>query len=135
MKFLKLLCLICATPALADEAPAGLLAGANRADLPPIALSVGEALGAPWVLKSGGFYRVEITSDGSGEMALDMSALSRGIWVDQAVINDIEIKPFGLSLVEFDAAGTVELSFVAVQPGRYDIHVAGGKAALEITIE
>ena len=62
-----------ATPAFADNdeatagmgAPAGLFAATNKQDLPEIMLSAGQPLGEAWHLKSGTYYEVEITSDGS----------------------------------------------------------------------
>lgn len=119
-------------------APAGLLAYKNKTDLPEVLLSVGEPLGGPWVLKSGGYYEVEITSDGSGEIGLDLSGFSRAIWLDEVVIEGLEIRPFGLDSVEFDAAGTMEIGFVAVKPGSYSIGIPGATGPdqmLAITVE
>ena len=58
---------------------AGLLSGSNKENLPEVILSVGEPLGGPWVLQSGTYYEVEFTADGSGEIGLDISALSRAV--------------------------------------------------------
>lgn len=141
MRALAILALL-ASPALADAddlGPAGLLAGKNRADLPPITLSVGEPLAAaPLVLKSGTYYEIEIEADGSGEIALAGPEFFRAIWIDEIVVEGIEIRPLGLDSLEFDEAGTVEISFIAVKPGRYVLAVPGARGdgqRLEVTIE
>ena len=120
-----------------DDLPAGLLAGPNKHDLPEIILSVGEPLGEPWVLKSGGYYEVEITSDGSGEIALAGAAFLRAIWIDEIVIEGLEIRPLGLDSLEFDEAGTMEIGFVAIKPGSYELAVPNGGETqrLQIVIE
>lgn len=121
-----------------DAAPAGLLAGPNKTALPEMILSVGEPLGGPWELKSGGYYEVEITADGSGEIGLEGGDFFRAIWVDEVVIEGLEVRPMGLHSVEFDRAGTMEIGFVAVKPGRYSLSIPGATGEgqrLEIEIE
>lgn len=129
-----------AAPALAlaqDDAPAGLFAASNKQDLPELVLSAGQPLGAPWVLKSGTYYEVEITADGSQELALAGAEFLRAIWIDEIVIEGIEIRPFGLDSLEFDEAGTVELGFIAIKPGAYTLRTpqGGETQTLRITIE
>ena len=129
--------------ALADEAPAlglaGLLSKSNKQDLPPITLSAGEPLAAaPWVLKSGTYYEVEIEGDGSQELGLVGPEFFRAIWVDEIVVEGLEIRPLGLDSVEFDEAGVMEIGFVAIKPGRYYLKVPGSTGEtqrLEITIQ
>ena len=104
---------------------AGLLSGSNKVDLPEVTLSVGEPLGGPWELKSGTYYEVEITADGSGEIGLDFASFSRAIWIDEIVIEGLEIRPYGIESVEFDNAGTMEIGFVAIKPGKYAISIPG----------
>ena len=120
-----------------DDLPAGLLAGPNKQDLPEIILSVGEPLGEPWALKSGGYYEVEITSDGSGEIALAGAAFLRAIWIDEIVIEGLEIRPLGLDSLEFDEAGTMEIGFLAIKPGSYELAEPNGGETqrLQIVIE
>ncbi len=121
-----------------DAPPAGLLAGPNKEDLPEVILSVGEPLGGPWKLKSGKYYEVEITADGTGEIGLAGSDFFRAIWVDEIVINGLEIRPMGVHSVEFDRAGTMEIGFVAVKPGSYTLQIPGSTAEgqkLEIVID
>lgn len=135
------------TPALvlADGAPredwgrAGILSSANKADLPPITLSSGMPLSeAPWVLTSGTYYEFEIEGDGSAELALEGSEFFRAIWIDEIVVNDLEIRPIGVNSIEFDDAGTMEIGFVAIKPGAYFLRIPGSTGEtqrLDITIE
>lgn len=122
------------TPALvlADGAPredwgrAGILSSANKADLPPITLSSGMPLAdAPWVLTSGTYYEFEIEGDGSAELALEGSEFFRAIWIDEIVVNDLEIRPIGVNSIEFDDAGSMEIGFVAIKPGEYFLRIPG----------
>jgi hypothetical protein len=131
--------------AFADGAPrdqwgrAGILSSANKADLPSITLSSGVPLSeAPWVLKSGTYYEFEIEGDGSAELALQGSEFFRAIWIDEIVVNDLEIRPIGLNSIEFDDAGTMEIGFVAIKPGTYFLRIPGSTGEtqrLDITIE
>jgi hypothetical protein len=131
--------------ALADGAPrdqwgrAGILSSANKADLPPITLSSGMPLAeAPWVLTSGTYYEFEIEGDGSAELALEGSEFFRAIWIDEIVVNDLEIRPLGINSIEFDDAGTMEIGFVAIKPGQYFLRIPGSTGEtqrLDITIE
>ncbi|MCR9109254.1 hypothetical protein [Marivita sp. XM-24bin2] len=135
------------TPALvlAEGAPrdqwgrAGILSSANKADLPPITLSSGMPLAdAPWVLTSGTYYEFEIEGDGSAELALEGSEFFRAIWIDEIVVNDLEIRPLGLNSIEFDDAGIMEVGFVAIKPGQYVLRIPGSTGEtqrLDITIE
>ncbi len=130
---------------LADGAPrdqwgrAGILSSANKADLPPVTLSSGMPLSeAPWVLTSGTYYEFEIEGDGSAELALEGSEFFRAIWIDEIVVNDLEIRPLGLNSIEFDDAGTMEIGFVAIKPGQYFLRIPGTTGEtqrLDITIE
>lgn len=131
--------------ALADGAPrdqwgrAGILSSANKVDLPPITLSSGMPLSAaPWVLTSGTYYEFEIEGDGSAELALEGSEFFRAIWIDEIVVNDLEIRPLGINSIEFDDAGTMEIGFVAIKPGQYYLRIPGTTGEtqrLDITIE
>ncbi|NVK95929.1 hypothetical protein KQ247_16375 [Ruegeria pomeroyi] len=118
---------------------AGLLSGKNKEDLPPIILSAGMPLAdAPWVLQSGTYYEFEIQGDGSQELALVGPEFFRAIWIDEIVVEGLEIRPLGLDSVEFDEAGEMEIGFVAIKPGRYYLKVPGSTGEtqrLEITIK
>lgn len=131
--------------ALADGAPrsewgrAGILSSANKADLPPITLSAGMPLSqAPWELHSGTYYEFEIEGDGSAELALEGAAFFRAIWIDEIVVNDLEMRPIGLDSIEFDDAGSMEIGFVAIKPGEYYLRIPGSTGEtqrLNITIK
>jgi len=111
---------------------AGLLSGSNKVDLSKVILSVGEPLGGPWKLKSGTYYEVEITADGSGEIGLDISSFSRAVWIDEIVIEGLEIRPYGIESLEFDDAGTMEIGFVAIKPGKYTIRIPGSTGESQV---
>lgn len=141
MKTLLLATCLVASTAAAQQGlgVAGLLSGSNKQDLPPLTLSSGEPISeGPWTLKSGTYYEVEIIGDGSQEIALEGAAFFRAIRIDEIVVNGLEIRPLGLASIEFDEAGEMEIGFVAIVPGRYDIRVPGTTGAaqrVEITIE
>jgi len=78
-------------------------------------------------LKSGTYYEVEFKADGSGEIGLDISEFSRAVWIDEIVIEGLEIRPYGVESIEFDDAGTMEIGFVAIKPGKYTIKIPGSK--------
>ncbi len=128
-----------AAPKCADLGLAGLLAKCNREDLPPITLSSGKPLAeAPLSLKSGVYYEIEIVSDGSAELALAGPEFFRAIWIDEIVVNELEIRPLGVDSFEFDDEGVMEVSFVAIKPGRYQLKLPGSRGEtqrVEITIE
>ncbi|WP_341486120.1 hypothetical protein [Thioclava sp. GXIMD4215] len=118
--------------------PAGLMAAGNRDKLPEVMLSVGEPLGGPWHLKSGRYYTVEITSDGSGEIGLSGADFFHAVWIDEVVVEGLEVRPTGLNSVEFDEPGTMKITFVAVKPGSYALSIPGSSGEdqrLDITID
>jgi hypothetical protein len=117
---------------------AGVLSKKNSEDLPEATLSSGMPLleEKTLTLKSGTYYEWEITSDGSQELALAGADFLRAIWIDEIVIEGIEIRPLGVDSLEFDEAGTVEISFLAIKPGTFMFGVPGRESQqLEITIK
>ena len=71
-------------------------------------------------------------------LALDGPGFFRAIWIDEIVIEGLEIRPLGLDSVEFDEAGEMEIGFLAIKPGRYYMKVPGSTGEtqrIEITIE
>lgn len=147
IKHIALIFALAATPVLADDdddkpsfGAAGVLSGKNKQDLPPIILSAGEPISptGPWELQSGTYYEFEIKGDGSQELALVGPEFFRAIWIDEIVVEGLEIRPLGLDSVEFDEAGEMEIGFLAIKPGRYYIKIPGTTGEtqrLEITIK
>ncbi|SIQ93787.1 hypothetical protein SAMN05421641_11837 [Paracoccus thiocyanatus] len=106
----------------------GIMARDNRTQLAPLTLASGKPVaGAEYKLKSGGFYRIDINADGSQELALSGGDFFRAVWINEIVINDIEIRPMGVHSLEFDDAGTATISFIAVVPGRYTLSIPGSQ--------
>ena len=106
------------------QAQAGLLSG--RTDLEPITLASGQPMTkAPYELQSGKYYRIAIKSDGSAELAVAGPEFFRNMWVNEVVINDIEVRPLGVDSIEFDDEGEATISFVPIRPGTFVLRVPG----------
>jgi len=115
-----------AAPLCADLGFAGLLAKCNRGEPFELTLASGQPLAAGKVtLQSGAYYEMRIIADGSAELAIEGPGFFRAIWMNEIVINDIEIRPMAIDSVEFDAAGTATLSFIAIKPGSYEVRIPG----------
>ncbi len=105
---------------------AGLMERSNRTDLDPIELTAGSMKSAgTYELNSGGYYRIVIKSDGTAETAIEGADLFRNSWINEVVINEIEVRPLGLDSIEFDDEGEAEISFVAITPGTYHVRIRG----------
>lgn len=76
-------------------------------------------------IETGKYYILHITSDGEEEIQVVAPELWRNSWINQVVINDLEIAPYGLYGIEFDDEGTFSIGFVPIRPGEYDIYVPG----------
>lgn len=129
-----------ALPAAAHEYGfAGILSHENSEEMPEITLSVGKPLAeGPITLKSGMVYELEIIADGSGELGLEGPGFFRAIWVNEVVVNGLEIRPYGLESVEFDQAGEMEIEFLAIKPGQYHLKIPGSTGEsqrVDITIQ
>lgn len=106
-------------------AQAGLLTGGAE-ELPPIKLSSGQPLtDGPYELESGKYYEIEIEADGSAELALHGPDFFRNVWIDEIVVNDLEIRPLGVDSLEFDDEGVMEISFVTIRPGSFTLQIPG----------
>ena len=136
LKFLPMLALALTMPlaVLADDddeeesagALAGMLARENRETLPALTLASGVPLAeGPMRLRSGGYYNLPIEADGSAELQIVGPEFFRAIWINEVVINDIEIRPLGLDSIEFDDEGELRMSFIAIKPGSYAIYIPG----------
>jgi len=111
-----------------DYGLAGLLSSDNRADLAPLTMAAGPPVASgDYTLSSGGYYRIDINADGSQELGLSGGDFFRAIWVNEIVVNGIEIRPTGVHSLEFDEAGTASTSFVAILPGRYTLSIPGAR--------
>ncbi|MDH3264069.1 MAG: hypothetical protein OEM24_08735 [Paracoccaceae bacterium] len=89
-------------------------------------------------LQSGAYCELTITADGSAELALAGPDFFRAIWMNEIVIDDIEIRPMAIDSFEFDDAGEARLSFIAIKPGRYELKIPGSTGESQkvtITIE
>ncbi|ABV92233.1 conserved hypothetical protein [Dinoroseobacter shibae DFL 12 = DSM 16493] len=116
---------LAAAPLCDDLGFAGLLASCNRGETIQLTLASGKPLGEDVVLESGAYYKLEITADGSAELAIEGPSFFRAIWMNEIVINQIEIRPMAIDSIEFDKAGVAELSFIAIKPGRHVLRIPG----------
>lgn len=113
-----------AAPLCSEFGFAGLLAKCNRGEPIEITLSSGKPLGKGAIaLQSGAYYEMRITADGSAELALTGAPFFRAIWMNEIVINGIEVRPMAIDSLEFDEAGTAMLSFIAIKPGSYEMKI------------
>lgn len=76
-------------------------------------------------LETGVYYRWRIVHDGGEEFQFVAPDLFRNSWIDQVVINDLEVKPLGLHSVEFDDEGTIDVWLVPIRPGNYEFWAEG----------
>jgi hypothetical protein len=107
------------------HAQAGLLTG-GAAELEPITLSSGQPLtAAPYELEAGKYYELPINADGTAEIAIEGPSFFRNVWVNEIVINDIEVRPLGVESLEFDDEGTATISFVTIRPGTFILRIPG----------
>ncbi|SNS74776.1 hypothetical protein [Antarctobacter heliothermus] len=132
MRFLTAAAFACGLSAPALAAPlcddlgfAGLLASCNRGEPIQLTLASGQPLGEDVTLQSGAYYKMFITADGSAELAITGSEFFRAIWMNEIVINKIEIRPMAIDSIEFDAEGVAELSFIAIKPGTHILRIPG----------
>lgn len=108
-----------AGPSLAQS---GLLKKKTKLD--PITLSAGKPLAdKPYELEAGKYYALPIKADGSQELALAGPEFFRNMWVNEVVINDIEVRPLGIDSIEFDGAGEATISFVPIRPGTFILQI------------
>ena len=95
---------------ISAQAQQGLLTSPIRLE-PPLMLSSGKPLAdKPYELESGKHYRLTIVGDGTAELAIGGADFFRNVWVNEIVINDIEVRPLGVDSIEFDDEGEVEMT-------------------------
>jgi hypothetical protein len=80
---------------------------------------------APYDLETGKQYSLTIQADGSAELAINGAEFFRNIWINEIIINNIEIRPLGVDSIEFDAAGEAEITFVTIRPGTFTLQIPG----------
>lgn len=116
-----LLALTSVSPAVAEGDPT------RRATrLEPLFLNANSGFSVSrYELETGVYYRWRIESDGLEEYKLVAPDLFRESWVDQVVIDDLEVKPFGLHAVEFDSDGVIDIWLIVLRPGEYRYSVEG----------
>jgi hypothetical protein len=108
-------------PALAQS---GLLT--RPIDLEPMTLSsTAPVATAPYQLETGKQYSLVISADGTAELAIHGADFFRNVWINEIIINDIEIRPLGVDSIEFDAAGEAEITFVTIRPGTFTLRIPG----------
>ena len=79
-----------------------------------------------YTIETGKYYKWRIESDGLEEFRVNAPELWRASWINQVVINDIEVKPLGAIYgVEFDDEGAAEVYFVPLMPGNYEFSAPG----------
>ena len=76
-------------------------------------------------LETGKYYKLAITVTNPDDTALVMPELWRNAWINQIVVNDLEIKVQTPYSLEWDADGTFTVTFVPIRPGEYDFWVPG----------
>ena len=112
-----LVCLIFLGTATIADAEGNLASRATR--LPEMlidsaALTLSET---EFQVETGKYYRWRITHDGGEEFQILAPDLFRNSWINQVVINDLEVQPNGLYAIEFDDEGTIDVWFVPIRPG------------------
>ena len=109
----------------AAMAQAGLMTGGAQ-KIDPITLSSGKPLTkGPYDLEAGKFYRLDINADGSAELAISGADFFRNVWINEIVINDIEVRPLGVDSLEFDDEGTATITFITIRPGTFTLRIPG----------
>ncbi|MBS7544927.1 hypothetical protein [Ancylobacter oerskovii] len=115
------------TPAQAGDLAKG------RQDLPEIVLgdTNGNDFAVPVkdiTMEGGKSYRLNVTSNGGKEYKFMAPEFFRNAWMNQIVINHLEIHPYGPPHhIEFDDAGTIALEFVPIRTGTYEWWIEGLK--------
>ena len=114
---------------------AGGLSAANlargRTDLPELVLGAeggnDYAVSEKEIVMEGGkYYRLPITSKGGKEYKFVATEFFRNIWLNEIVINDLEVHMMGAPAhLEFDDEGTINLLFVPIRAGEYQWSIQG----------
>jgi len=112
--------------ALAGEAVAEGDPTRRATRLEPLRLDAAQGFSVTrYEVETGVYYKWPIESDGLEEYKLVAPELFRESWIDQVVIDDLEVKPLGLHAVEFDDEGVIDIWFVVLRPGEYEYYADG----------
>ena len=77
-------------------------------------------------MEAGRYYRLSITAKGSLEYKFFAPEFFRNIWINEIVVNHLEIHmPGAPHHLEFDEPGTITIHFVPVRAGEYAWTVQG----------
>lgn len=76
-------------------------------------------------VETGKYYRWRIVHDGGEEFQILAPDLFRNSWLDQVVIEDLEVHTNSIYAIEFDDEGTIDIWFVPIRPGNFDFWVSG----------
>lgn len=76
-------------------------------------------------LETGKYYRMDISVEDADDTAFMAPEFFRNVWINQIVVNDLELKTQNPYSLEWDAAGTFNVSFVPIRPGEYEFYVQG----------
>ncbi|MBB3972251.1 hypothetical protein [Hansschlegelia beijingensis] len=77
-------------------------------------------------LEAGKSYRLDIVSKGGKEYKFFSPEFFRNIWINQIVINHLEIHgPGSPHHLEWDDAGAIRLEFVVIRPGEFKWWIDG----------
>ncbi|MFH6783945.1 MULTISPECIES: hypothetical protein [Methylobacterium] len=77
-------------------------------------------------MEAGKSYRLRITAKGQKEYKFFASEFFRGVWMNQIVINHLEVHMAGPPHhLEFDDQGTIAVEFVTVRAGEFPWSVQG----------
>ncbi len=77
-------------------------------------------------MEAGRYYRLSITAKGSLEYKFFAPEFFRNIWINEIVVNHLEIHmPGAPHHLEFDEPGTIAIHFVPVRAGEYAWTVQG----------
>ncbi|MFV0367730.1 MAG: hypothetical protein ACK5KM_04665 [Hyphomicrobiaceae bacterium] len=126
MKFLTLVVTAFTTALMFTASPAMAQSGLlkKKTKLDPITLSAGKPLAAaPYELEAGKYYTIDIVADGSQELGIVGPEFFRNVWIEEVVINDIEVRPLGLDSLEFDSEGKATIKFIPIRPGTFEVKI------------
>ena len=76
-------------------------------------------------VETGKYYRWRIVHDGGEEFQIVAPELFRNSWIDQVVVNDLEVQPLAIYAIEFDDEGTIDVWFVPIRTGNFDFWITG----------